>query len=159
MELKWFKTSWSLTSNNYVPKGQSLSSWTYFKPMFSFHTPWYYQKTINFLVFSGGTDSEHWPETDNLGWKIYQREEHALYKRINPFDAAGLLLYTLKTSENQGTILRTFSSEFFRNYHIFFRAQLQTGDCITPFKNSYNFKTDVLQLVWIQNRTKLNRCF
>ena len=30
--------------------------------MFPFYTPWKYQKTFGFLVFSGGIKWEHWPE-------------------------------------------------------------------------------------------------
>ena len=35
---------------------------THFWPMFLFCTPWKYQKTKGFLMFSGGIKWEHWPE-------------------------------------------------------------------------------------------------
>ena len=38
-----------------------LMSLTHFWPMFPFYTPWKHQKTKGFLVFSGGTKWEHWP--------------------------------------------------------------------------------------------------
>ena len=30
--------------------------------MFPLYTPWKHQKTVSFLVFSGGKKWEHWPE-------------------------------------------------------------------------------------------------
>ena len=35
---------------------------THFRSMFPFYTPWKRQKTFGFLTFSGGIESEHWPE-------------------------------------------------------------------------------------------------
>ena len=35
-------------------------NFNYFQPMFHFYTPWKYQKTAGFLMFSGGIEVEHW---------------------------------------------------------------------------------------------------
>ena len=37
---------------------------TYFWPIFPFYTPWKHQKTVDFLMVSGGIKWEHWLEMD-----------------------------------------------------------------------------------------------
>ena len=39
--------------------------------MFPIYTPWKYQKTKSFLVFSGGINWEHWPEMDWLSAYLF----------------------------------------------------------------------------------------
>ena len=41
-------------------KFQQIANLTHIQPMLHFHTPWKHQKTSNFLMFSGGTETEQW---------------------------------------------------------------------------------------------------
>ena len=57
-ELFWNKI---LFSN--IDCSQFFSFWLaliHFQPMFYFNTPWKYQKTRGFLMFSGGIEVGHW---------------------------------------------------------------------------------------------------
>ena len=71
---KWFLTQYfqnmpGMASN----KNISCDYLTLFWSMFPFYTPWKHQKTITFLMFSGGIKWEHWPETDYSPWPKKQQ--------------------------------------------------------------------------------------
>ena len=99
---------------------------THFMPLVSFGTPWKYQKTFGFLIFSGGVSKE----TSGMKWvnQTVAKDDFAsihvitltLYCFINLFNTSGLFLDPLKTSENQGLSV-------FRGYRKRLSSQLKTS--------------------------------
>ena len=44
------------------PEQTDIKNLTHFTLLVSFHTPWKHCEMIGFLIFSGGTESDHWYE-------------------------------------------------------------------------------------------------
>ena len=59
---KWYQITQSVSFWNNGKIGVLWVDLNYFWPMFPFHTPWKHQKTKGFLVFSGDTKWELWPD-------------------------------------------------------------------------------------------------